>query len=50
MWSCDMQKKKALSSPPLTMATRSLLNLEKTSEISPIKEELLASYLNQNFG
>ena len=26
-----------------------LINLEKTSEMSPIKDELLANYLKQNF-
>ena len=35
---------KALPPPPLTMATGTLVNLEKTSELSPIKDEFLASY------
>ena len=47
MWSRDMQKI-ALSPPPLTMFTRNLVNLEKTSEMSPIKDEFLASYSRQN--
>ena len=37
------------SSRPLTMATGNLVNLEKTSEMSPIKDEFLASYPKQNF-
>ena len=41
--------KKVLSPPPLTMATWNLVNLEKTSEISPIKDESLASYLKSDF-
>ena len=41
-------QKEALLSPPLTMATQNLVNLEKTSEISPIKDKFLASYLKQN--
>ena len=42
-------EKEALFPRPLSMATRNLANLEKTSEMSPIKEELLASYSKQNF-
>ena len=42
-------QKEALSTAPLTMATRNLVNLEKTSEMSPIKDEFLASYSKQNF-
>ena len=48
MWSRDMQKK-ALSLPPLKMAPGNVVNLEKSSEISPIKDEFLASSLKQNF-
>ena len=48
MWSYDMQKE-ALLPPPLTMASGNLVNLEKTSEMSPIKDEFLASYSKQNF-
>ena len=48
MWSRDMQKE-ALLSPPLTMATGNSVNLEKTSEMSPIKDEFLASFSEQNF-
>ena len=36
------------SQPPLTMATGNLVNLEKTSEISSIKDEFLANYSKQN--
>ena len=32
-------QKEALVPPPLTMATGNLVNLEKTSEMSPIKHE-----------
>ena len=42
-------QKEALSTAPLTMATGNLVNLEKTSEMSPIKDEFLASYSKQNF-
>ena len=42
-------QKEALSPAPLTMATGNLVNLEKTSEMSPIKDEFLASYSKQNF-
>ena len=42
MWSCDLQKQ-ALLPHPLTMAAGNLVNLEKTSEISPIQDEFLAS-------
>ena len=31
------------------MATEHLLNLEKNVEMSPIKDELLASYAKENF-
>ena len=48
MWSRDMQKE-ALLPPPLTMATGNLVDLEKTSEMPPIKDEFLASYWKQNF-
>ena len=41
-------QKKALSPPPLTMTTRNLVNLEKTSKMSPIKDESLVSYSKQN--
>ena len=41
--------KAALLPPPLTMATGNLVNLKKTSEMSPIKDEFLASYSKQNF-
>ena len=47
MLSRDFQKQ-ALLPPPLTMATGNLVNLEKTSEMSPIKDEFLASYSKQN--
>ena len=43
-------QKEALLPPPLTMATGNLVNLDKTSEMSPIKDEFLASYSKQNFG
>ena len=49
MWSRDMQKK-TLVPPPLKMATGNLVNLKKTSEMSQIKDEFLASYSKQNFG
>ena len=45
--------KKALSPLPLRMVTGNLLNLVKTSEISPTKDEFLASYIKKtvaNFG
>ena len=41
--------KKVLSLPLLRMATGNLVNLEKTSEISPVRDEFLASYSKQNF-
>ena len=41
-------QKKVLSPSSLTMAPENLANLEKTSEISPIKDKFLASYLKQN--
>ena len=47
MRSRHMQKK-ALSVPSLTMATGNLVNLKKASEMSPIKNEFLASYSKQN--
>ena len=37
-------QKKALPPPPLTMATETLVNLEKTSEMSPINDKFLANY------
>ena len=43
-------QKEALLPPPLTMATANLVNLDKISEMSPIKDEFLASYSKQNFG
>ena len=43
-------QKEALFLPPLTIASGNLVNLEKTSDISPIKGELLSSYSKQNFG
>ena len=43
-------QKEALLPPPLTMATANLVNLDKTSEMSPIKDKFLASYSKQNFG
>ena len=42
MRSHDMQKEVLLPTP-LTMATRNLVNLRKTSEMSPIKDEFLPS-------
>ena len=42
-------QKAALLSPPLTMATENLVNLEKISEMSPIKDKFLASYSKQTF-
>ena len=42
-------QKEALLPPPLTMTTGNLVNLEKTSEMSPIKDKFLASYSKQNF-
>ena len=48
--SCDhVIRKKRLSSPRPTMATENLVNLEKTAEMSPIKDEFLASYSKENF-
>ena len=41
-------QKEALLSPALTMATGNLVNWKKTSEMSTIKEEFLASYSKQN--
>ena len=41
--------KNALFRPPLTMATENLVNLEKNAEVSPFKDEILASYSKQNF-
>ena len=40
-------QKEVLLQPPLTMATGNLVNLEKTSEMSPIKDEYLTSYSKQ---
>ena len=40
--------KEAFLPPPLSMATGNLVNLEKTSEMSPIKHKFLASYSKQN--
>ena len=37
-------QKEALLPPPLTMVAGNLVNLEKTSEMYPIKDESLASY------
>ena len=48
MRSRDLQKESLLPLP-LTMATGNLVNLEKISEMSPIKDEFLASYSKQNF-
>ena len=48
MRSRDIQKK-TLIPPLLTMATGNLVNLKKTSEMSQIKDEFLASYSKQNF-
>ena len=42
-------QKKTLVPPPLKMATGNLVNLKKTSEMSQIKDEFLASYSKQNF-
>ena len=42
-------QKKALSPPPLTIATRHSVNLGRASEMSPVKEKFLASYSKQNF-
>ena len=44
-----MIKKNALSTPRSTMASGNLANLEKTAEMSSIKDEFLASYSKQNF-
>ena len=41
-------QKVALIPPLLTIPTGNLVNLEKTSEMSPIKDEFLASYSKQN--
>ena len=41
-------QREALLSLPQTMATGNLVNLEKTTETSPIKDEFLASY-SENF-
>ena len=48
MRSRDMQKE-ALLPPPLKVATGNLVNLEKSSEMSPIKDEFVASYSKQKF-
>ena len=42
-------QEKALSPPPITMDTGNLVDLEKTFEMSPIKDEFLARYSKQNF-
>ena len=42
-------QKDALLLLPLTMATEDLANLKKTSEMSPVKDEFLASYSKQLF-
>ena len=42
-------QKEVLLPTPLTMATGHLVNLKKTSEMSPIKEEFLPSWSKQNF-
>ena len=47
MWSRNIQKE-ALSQPLLTMATGNVVNLEKTTEIPPVKDEFLGSYSKQN--
>ena len=48
MQSSDVQKE-ALLPPSLTIGTGNLVNLKKTFEMSPIKDEFLASYSKQNF-
>ena len=48
MLSGDLQKQ-ALFPPPLTIASGNLVNLEKASEMSPVKDEFPASYSKQNF-
>ena len=42
-------QKEALLSPPLIIATENLVNLEKISEMSPVKDKFLASYSKQTF-
>ena len=42
-------QKKVLSPPLLTMATGNLVNMEKTSEMSLIKDEFVTNYSKQNF-
>ena len=42
-------QKTALSQPPLKKATGNLVNMEKTSEMSPVEDDFLASYSKQNF-
>ena len=44
MWLRDMQIKSFIST-----STENFVNLEKTSEMAPIKDEFLASYSKQNF-
>ena len=44
----DIQKE-ALLPLPLTMAFGNIVNLKKTSEMSPIQNEFLASYSKQSF-
>ena len=41
-------QKKTLFPPEVTMATANLVNLKEISEMSPIKDEFLASYSKQN--
>ena len=43
-----MCKKNALSAPPLTMVTGNLVNLDKTAEMSPIKDNSKENF--DNFG
>ena len=42
-------QKEAVLPLSLTMVTGNLVNLKKNSEMSPIKDEILASYSKQNF-
>ena len=43
-------QKEALLAHLLAMATGNLVNLEKTSAMSPINDEFSAFYSKQNFG
>ena len=43
-------QKEALVPPPLTIAPGNLVNLEKSSKISPIKDEFQASASKHTFG